>query len=206
MRILRAFGEQIGIFTSPKDSKDKKPTLVRSEPANPQPAIPQEEPPALIDFEVPHCCFYCTWCSAQILLPHDSLGFAFGGPMIRKIEARSIGTVCASCGKVGTYSLFRGCHGYDTRHRFVPAFLHGRTVLLDWLACDAESCVFKLPFFVTYDEDLTEANVKEWAPKWLWDNLSCSVGHNVAPPKWIFEMRPHRAALDLTRAGIQRRR
>ena len=203
MNILRAFGEQIGIFTSPKDSVDKKPSLVRTEPSEPAQLHPYE--PA-IDIEVPHCCFFCSYCSARILLPHDSLGFAFGGPMIRKIEARSVGTVCASCGHVGTFSLFRGCHGYDTRHRFVPSFLQGRTVLVDWLACQAESCVFKLPFFVTYDDALTAENLKEWAPKWLWEELACSVGHPIPAPKWIFEMRPHRAALDLAQAGVQRRR
>lgn len=206
MNILRAFGEQIGIFTSPKDSNARKPTLVRTDADNLTQPAAYQEPLAPLDIEVPHCCFFCEYCSAQILLPHDSLGFAFGGPMIRKIEARSIGTICASCGHVGTYSLFRGCHGYNTRHRFVPEFLHGRTVLLDWLPCDAESCVFKLPFFITYDDDLTEQNLKEWAPKWLWEDLACSVGHPVQPPRWIFEVRPHRAALDLARVGMQGRR
>ncbi len=205
MNILRAFGEQIGIFTSPKDSADNKPSLVKPEPASTDSErLYQDTVP--FDVEVPHCCFFCACCSAQILLPHDSLGFAFGGPMIRKIEARSIGTVCDSCGHIGTFSLFRGCHGYDTRHRFVPCTLKGRTVLLDWLPCQAESCVFKLPFFVTYDADLTPENLKEWAPKWLWDSLACSVGHPIQAPKWIFEMRTHRPALDLARAGIQRRR
>lgn len=200
MNILRAFGEQIGIFTSPKDSRELKTSL------QPMPIIvaPQPPSPVLLDIEIPHCCFYCSWCEAQILLPHDGLGFAFGGPPIRKIEARSIGTICGSCAHVGTYSLFRGCQGYNTRHRFLPVRPQGRTVLLDWLPCEAESCVFKLPFFVTYDDDLTEENLKEWAPKWLWSDLTCSVGHVIQPPKWLFEVRPHRAALDLARAGVQR--
>ena len=201
MNILRAFGEQIGIFTSPKDSVDINLSLVQAEP--PELAERHQD---VFPIEVPHVCFYCGCCASPILLPHDSLGFAFGGPMIRKIEARSVGTVCGSCGRVGTFSLFRGCYGYDTRHRFVPSPLKGRTVLLDWLPCQAESCVFKLPFFVTYDEDLTAENLKEWAPKWLWDDLACSVGHLVQAPKWIFEMRRHRAALDLAREGVQRLR
>lgn len=203
MNILRAFGEQIGIFTSPKDSRERRLSLHRPEPIAHAPANPTETP---IEIEVPHCCFYCSWCGAQILLPHDSLGFAFGGPQIRKIEARSIGAICGSCAHVGTYSLFRGCQGYDTRHRFVPALLLGRTVLIDWLQCEEETCIFKLPFFVTYDAVLTEENLKEWAPKWLWNDLTCSVGHIIQPPKWLFEMRPHRAALDLARAGVQRLR
>ncbi len=202
MNILRAFGEQIGIFTSPKDSSHKGLSL------QPVPVVtaPPDQSAAPIEIEIPHCCFYCSWCAAQILLPHDGLGFAFGGPMIRKIEARSIGTICGGCGHVGTYSLFRGCQGYDTRHKFVPSPLMGRTVLLDWLPCQEETCVFKLPFFLTYDEDLTEENLKEWAPKWLWNDLTCSVGHTIEPPKWLFEFRPHRAALDLARAGVQRLR
>lgn len=202
MNILRAFGEQIGIFTSPKDSSDKRLSL------RPMPAVKAapDQNAAPLEIEIPHCCFYCSWCAAQILLPHDGLGFAFGGPMIRKIEARSIGTICGACGHVGTYSLFRGCQGYDTRHKFVPSPLMGQTVLLDWLPCHEETCVFRLPFFLTYDEDLTEENLKEWAPKWLWNDLTCSVGHTVEPPKWLFEFRPHRAALDLARAGVQRLR
>jgi len=205
MNILRAFGEQIGIFTSPDRSREKQLTLVGSGPASAAPPLtaPDVEP---IEIEIPHCCFYCSWCESPILLPHDSLGFAFGGPQIRKIEARSIGTICASCGHVGTYSLFRGCQGHSTRHKFVPSLLTGRTVLLDWLPCEEETCVFKLPFFVTFDEDLTEQNLKEWAPKWLWNDLTCSVGHTVQPPRWLFEMRPHRAGLDLARAGVQRPR
>ena len=204
MNILRAFGEQIGIFTSADRSGTKQLSLVGSEPASAPPAPAQDIEP--IEIETPHCCFYCAWCESSILLPHDGLGFAFGGPQIRKIEARSIGTICGSCGHVGTYSLFRGCQGYDTRHRFVPSPLAGQTVLLDWLPCDEETCVFKLPFFITFDEDLTEENLKEWAPKWLWNGLTCSVGHIVQPPRWLFQTRPHRAALDLARAGVQRPR
>ncbi|HEX3891885.1 MAG TPA: hypothetical protein VHW46_04870 [Terracidiphilus sp.] len=205
MNILRAFKEQIGIYSSPDQTNRKQPSLVPPKEIFEVPTR-QEEVSSAVQAEVPHCCFYCTWCESPILLPHDSLGFTFGGPMIRKIEARAIGTVCPSCGRVGTYSFFRGCQGYNTRHRFVPSPLNGRTVLLDWLPCDENTCVFKLPFFLTYDQDLTEANLKEWAPKWLWDDLACSVGHPVQPPHWLFEFRPHRAALDLTRAGVQRLR
>jgi hypothetical protein len=203
MNILRAFGEQIGIFAAPERSRQMQAALhLAPEP----PAKPQTPEPAVatIEAEIPHCCFYCAWCASPILLPHDSLGFAFGGPMIRKIEARSIGTVCASCAHVATYSLFRGCQGFNTRHRFLSSLLKGRTVLVDWLQCQEETCVFRLPFFLTFDELLTEQNLKEWAPQWEWDGLACSVGHPVDPPKWLFEMRPHRQGLDLTRVGVQR--
>ena len=40
-------------------------------------------------------------------------------------------------------------------------------MLLDWLACMEKSCVFPLPFFVTFDEQFTEENVKEQAAQWL---------------------------------------
>lgn len=191
MNILRAMSEQLHIFTSPNHAQSSSPSNAIQE---------REAPhrPSRIEIEIPHCCFYCAWCASPILLPHESLGMPFGGPLIRKIEARSIGALCLACGHAGTYSLFRGCQGYNTRHKFVPSHPAGTTVLLDQLHCMELTCVFPLPFFVTFDEKFSEANVKEFAVRWIWDDLACSVGHVIHAPKWLSEPGPHRGALDVT--------
>jgi hypothetical protein len=140
-----------------------------------------------IETEIPHCCFHCAACGTPILLPHDSLGLPFGGPLIRRIEARSIGTVCPSCGEAGTYSLFHGCQGYNTRHRFVPARPAGKTVLLDWLRCQEHTCAYPLPFFATLEDDCADATLKQRAAAWNWDQLLCTAGHAVKAPGWLFD-------------------
>ncbi|MGO9436873.1 MAG: hypothetical protein ACLPH3_22750 [Terracidiphilus sp.] len=202
MNFLRAVSEQLHIFSSP----DRSRANVKS-PAPPFSSIVEPELPhhslLPIETEIPHCCFYCSWCASPILLPHENLGMPFGGPLVRKIEARSIGTVCISCGHTGTYSLFRGSQGYDTRYKFVPARHTGMTMLLDWLPCLESTCVFPLPFFVTFDESFYEANVKELAARWSWENLTCSVGHEIQAPRWLFEPGPHRGALDITHMTIK---
>jgi hypothetical protein len=199
MNILRSVTEQLHIFTSPDHAQ-----------ANVgQSSSPVPEPEAAhrafsrIEAEIPHCCFFCAWCASPILLPHESLGMPFGGPLIRKIDARSIGTVCLACGHVGTYSLFRGGQGYNTRHKFVSSHSAGTTVLLDQLDCMEPTCVFPLPFFVTFDEKFSEAHVKEFAVRWIWDDLACPVGHLIQAPKWLNEPGPHRGTLDLTHLAIR---
>jgi hypothetical protein len=195
MNFLRAFGEQIGILTP-------------AEHISPEAAVGKQsaQSGAYFGTAIPHCCFYCSWCGSEILLPHDSLGYAFGGPMIRKIETRSIGTVCTACGHAGAYSLFRGCPGYDTRHKFVETLAKGRTLLLDWLPCIEDSCVFPLPFFVVFDDEFTQANLKERAAQWIWTEVTCSVSHVVRPPAWLSESASYRGALDLnlTRVALRR--
>jgi hypothetical protein len=194
MNLLRAFGAYIGNETP--DQENSIPRVILDQPVSSTP----------IETEIPHCCFYCLWCGSAMMFPHDSLGHAFGGPMIRKIETRCIGTVCQRCERVAAYSLFRGCPGYDTRHKFMQARAVGRTMLLDWLACVEKSCVFPLPFFVTFNDSLTEENVIERAAQWLWDDLNCSVSHVIHPPQWLHEPGLYRRPLDLNRAGAQRAR
>jgi hypothetical protein len=202
MNILRAVSEQLHLFTSPERGAGHTVSVVPSLSAFGEPETPHRSSISL-ETEIPHCCFYCSWCAAPVLLPHESLGLPFGGPLIRKIEARSIGTVCLSCGRVGTYSLFRGSPGYNTRHKFVASRPLGSTVLLDWLACQETTCVFPLPFFVTFDVNFSEANVKELAARWSWEDLMCSVGHLIYAPKWIIEPGPHRGSLDITQMAIK---
>jgi hypothetical protein len=197
MNIFRAVSEQLHIFTSPDRLRAD---VSQTELSGLEPEAPRR---IISSIEIPHCCFYCVWCASPILLPHESLGMPFGGPPVRKIEARSIGTVCPACSHVASYSLFRGSAGYNTRHKFVPSRNLGTTMLLDWMPCEETSCVFPLPFFVKFDEKINEANVKESAAHWFWDDLTCSVSHVIAAPKWLYEPGPHRGALDVTHMAIK---
>lgn len=128
---------------------------------------------------LPHCCFYCSWCGEPILLPHDRIGSPFGNPAARKVDARSIATVCANCKHIGSYTMFRGCRGFDTRHKIVLAISSGTTVLLNWLKCVEKTCVARVPLFARFDKDPAEDGAQ--VTEWLWDELTCAVGHRIKP-------------------------
>ncbi|MBS1804080.1 MAG: hypothetical protein JST28_11985 [Acidobacteria bacterium] len=124
---------------------------------------------------VPQYCFSCSWCGEQILLPTDRIGSPFGNPDARKVEAQSIATVCMHCKHIANYSMFRNCLGFDTRHRLVHAQRKGETVLLNWLRCAEPLCMKPVPLFVNIDQEnpIFEAD----AERWLWDELTCCLGH-----------------------------
>lgn len=128
---------------------------------------------------VPHYCFYCTWCGEPIMLPADRIGSPFGNPDARKIEAQTIATVCLHCNHIANYSMFRGCRGYDTRHRTTHSQLNGETVLLNWLRCAEPLCQSRLPIFAATDPEkrIDESD----AAAWIWDDLTCSLGHTIKP-------------------------
>ncbi len=134
----------------------------------------------------PHCRFVCRWCESILLLPHERIGMPFAAPYLRKVEARSIASVCDSCGHVSTFSLFRGSIGYDTRHNQVPAQPPAETILLDWLKCQESSCPFPLPLFVTREQPLSLDEARELASQWDWADLTCASGHRILAPLWIF--------------------
>ncbi|HUB31316.1 MAG TPA: hypothetical protein VL967_16535 [Terracidiphilus sp.] len=200
MSFLRLTGDALSFFPSPDQSNAK------TSPAQQPPAASTEDAaPIVIETEIPHCCFYCAWCGSPLLLPHDSLGLPFGGPLIRRIEARSIGTVCGTCNHVGVYSLFHGCAGYNSRHRFVAARPHGKTVLLDWIRCDERTCASPLPFFLTLEDESAYTKIHDNATSWLWEGLMCTGGHEIQPPRWVSDAGLHRVPIDLTQVGTRRR-
>ena len=126
---------------------------------------------------VPHCCFHCQWCGEQILLPNDRIGAPFGNPTARKIEVRSIATVCLRCKHIGNYSMFRGCRGFDTRHKIVNAPNEGKTSLLNWLQCIESTCPAKVPLFLNVTGD--SAEMAEEAAGWFWEGMTCALGHRI---------------------------
>jgi hypothetical protein len=128
---------------------------------------------------VPHCCFYCAWCGQPILLPNDRIGSPFGHPDARKIDVRSIATVCHSCKHIGNYSMFRACRGFNTRHKVMHSPIKGQTVLLHWLQCVERTCPDRVPLFALL-EDGTPAGEAE-AAAWMWDDLTCASGHSIRP-------------------------
>jgi hypothetical protein len=127
----------------------------------------------------PHCCFYCSWCGEPILLPHDKIGTPFGNPDARKIDVRSIATVCNHCKHIGNYTMFRGPRGFDTRHKIVHVLGSGTTLLLNWLQCSEKTCTARVPLFVRLEQDPAEGDVE--VAEWLWDELTCALGHRIKP-------------------------
>ncbi len=130
---------------------------------------------------IQHCSFVCVWCEAPIALPHETLGLAFGHPSARRIEARSIATVCNSCNHVADYSLFRGCHGFDTRHKLVSSHAVGRTILVETLHCEEKTCAAAVPFYVTLSSDPSEDEGRNMVARWQWKELACASGHRIRP-------------------------
>ena len=156
-------------------------------------AGPYVEPARGLQLEVratQHCCFFCSWCAAIISLPHDRLGLMFAGPAIRRVNVRSIATVCGSCSHIASYSLFRGGYGYDTRHKLAAVHPVGTTVLADWLRCEEKSCAYPLPLFVASEGELTGDTVKDLARNWDWEGLTCASGHPILRPAWLYEKGP----------------
>jgi hypothetical protein len=198
MTFLRVVSERFPLFTSPDQAGAK--SSAGSDASIDRPLGGRF---SAIEAEIPHCCFNCAQCGTPILLPHDSLGLPFGGPLIRRIEARSIGTVCPACHQAGTYSLFHGGQGYNTRHRFVAARPQGRTLLLGWLGCQEHTCVAPLPFFVTLGDEEQDEVLKNRASGWNWEQLTCTSGHEVKAPGWLFDGRSGRAPIDLSGAGTR---
>lgn len=181
MKILRDETGQVflGIATDTQTAT----TPTTSQPVAPIPAAPGARP-------TQHCCFHCSSCDAIINLPHDRLGLTFAAPVLRRTDARSIGTVCNSCHRVAGYSLFRGAHGYDTRHKLDAVQPAGKTVLVDILHCDEETCTNPLPLFLTSEEELTGEAVKELGRSWEWDDLTCASSHRIRRPNWLYERKP----------------
>jgi hypothetical protein len=124
---------------------------------------------------VPHCNFICGWCGGAIRLPNDRIGSPFGSPDARKIDVRSIATVCHTCRHLSNYTMFRGCRGFDTRHKLVHAPNDGRTALLNWLCCNEKTCTARVPLFVRFSEPEQEM----MAPSWLWEDLTCALNHPI---------------------------
>lgn len=144
----------------------------------PQPSgAPQAAP--VVKCATPHCCFYCTWCGEPILLQHDRMGSPFGFPDARKIDVRSIATVCFGCKHIGSYSMFRGCRGFDTRHKIVQRQMACDPVLLTWLHCVEKTCTARVPLFVNSDRERPLEQTE--AAEWHWDDLTCASGHRIIP-------------------------
>ncbi len=138
-----------------------------------------------------HCCFHCQYCDAVISLPHDRLGLAFAAPAVRRTDVRAIGTICGSCHHVAIYSLFRGTHGFDTRHKIAPMPPTVKTLLVNMLHCDEETCTHPLPLIVTSEGgELTSDVVKDLGKAWDWDGLTCASGHRIRRPAWLYDAKP----------------
>lgn len=189
MRFLRDERGELLILT-PRDagSPTGVPGSIPTVPAKADSQPPAQQPRRP---DVQHCRFFCQWCGSVLLLRHDLMGMPFGVPFLRKIEVRSIASVCNSCNHVSNFSLFRGSPGYDTRHGLVPTEPRGDLVLIDWLKCKEETCTFPLPLFLQPRQPVSLANVQGAALQWHWNELTCQAGHRIQVPLWIFGRAPY---------------
>lgn len=126
---------------------------------------------------IPHCCFYCAWCDHPVLLSNDRMGSPFGNPDARKLDVRSIATVCLHCKHICNFSMFRACRGYDTRHKIMHTANSGDTLLLNWLHCVESTCTARVPFFVKMENGENPEAMR--TEEWLWDELTCASGHAI---------------------------
>jgi hypothetical protein len=177
MKFLRDESGYVAVLRSPFSVWRKRAAIeTHSVVPAPQGTVADSTPvPAVTS----HCCFFCHECGSPILLPHDLMGSPFAQPSLRRIEVRTVATVCMSCNNVGCYSLFRGCPGYDTRHKLMPAPAAGTTLLLDWLQCDASGCPFRVPLFANFDSDLSDQDKARLTENWSWHDLQCFSGHRI---------------------------
>jgi hypothetical protein len=176
MRLLRDESGYVLVLGRPHLAVPDKTEEKVQEPKPPAKALPEVRRATCA---LPHCCFYCSWCNEPILLPHDRIGTPFGNPDARKIDVRSVATVCHHCKHIGNYTMFRGSKGFDTRHRIVTVLKGGTTYLLNWLHCDEKTCTARVPLFVTLEQDPSEAEPD--VAEWLWDELTCASGHRIKP-------------------------
>ncbi len=75
--------------------------------------------------------------------------------------------------------MFRGCRGFDTRHKIVHAQMSADPVLLTWLHCVEKSCTARVPLFVNATPERPLEGTS--AGDWLWDDLTCASGHRIRP-------------------------
>jgi hypothetical protein len=174
MKLLRDESGYVLVMPGPRVLAGGKVAEKKSDAIQPAQTDSAIEAPAC---SVPHCCFLCAWCGQTILLPNDRIGSPFGHPGARKIEVRSIATVCHSCKHIGNYSMFRACRGFDTSHKVIHSPIKGKTVLLHWLQCAEQTCPDRVPLFARLDGDTTAGE----AEAWLWDELTCASGHSIRP-------------------------
>ena len=111
------------------------------------------------------------------------LALRSGNPDARKIDVRSIATVCLNCKHIGNYSMFRSCRGFDTRHKVMHSPNNGQTVLLHWLQCVERTCPDRVPLFARLESDSPAGEAE--AAGWLWDELTCPSGHSIVRFGWI---------------------
>jgi hypothetical protein len=179
IKLLKDESGHVIVLTAPYPSRGRTaPEQTRQELEPSAVANPSQ---AAVQPVTAHCCFHCKWCGSQILLPHSKMGLPFGDQSARRIDVRSVATICGGCKHVDCYSMFRGARGYDTRNKLVQAPLAGDTICVAWLKCEIKDCPFPVPLFTTIDNDLSVEETNSLSTKWVWEEVTCASGHRIKP-------------------------
>ena len=186
-RSMKTLRDEIGhvfVHSRPEGMRIQAPNAALEPHKTPSVTVPERKLEIKANSPIQHCCLYCRWCGACVLLPHESLGLAFAHPSIRSLQVRGIGSVCEFCHHVSAFSLFRGSAGFDTRNKVIAAEPSGKTILVDKLKCVESTCESPLHLFVSWEGDVSVERLKKRAIEWLWDELKCTSGHIIRRPKW----------------------
>jgi len=132
-----------------------------------------------------HCVFRCQRCPSTIMIPHKTLGYMFGSPEPRTIDAPAAILVCPYCKQVQTCRYLEAKDGEPLPLDRAVGLPHSVDwVLVIWLQCATEGCTPPLPLFAQWGSETTSEEVREADIKtWVWDGLRCPAGHSIAQPK-----------------------
>ena len=118
------------------------------------------------------------------MLPHKTLGYIYGDPALRTIDAPVAVVVCPYCKQVQTCQYPEAKDGEPLPSDRVVGLPH----CVDWvrvgsLQCEVEGCTPPLPLFAQWGSETTSAEARAADIKtWVWDGLRCPTGHSIPQP------------------------
>jgi len=116
----------------------------------------------------------------------------FGGPLVRKLKLDPLGPYASLA---DTWEPILSFAAPRVTTRAIGSCLRtprGQRFLLDQLHCMEPTVGSRFHSLSPSMKKFSEAHVKEFAARWIWDDLTCSVGHVIQAPKWLSEPGPHR--------------
>ena len=135
------------------------------------------------------CVFACPNCGEHVRLPHKSLGYMFGPPGNRTIDAPYLAFPCPHCKHVEAYSLNQDSPYRRERYETIlvsPPEIP--TQYLGSLTCEQETCTVRIPLFAQWSDATNAAERKADTETWIWDHLLCPQGYSILKPTFHTEL------------------